>query len=94
MARKKMWVRHDKALAELGYMPGSSTEALRRAVEWFRAQWLRLSLRTILVVAAESFELKHIRAQGRAKWILAANGPGPTLAGRGGWKGDGPAWTR
>ena len=37
MARKKMWVRHDKAAAELGYQPGSSTEALRRAVEWFGA---------------------------------------------------------
>ena len=37
MSRKKMWVRHDKASVELGYAPGSSTEALRRAVEWFRA---------------------------------------------------------
>ena len=37
MSRKKMWVRHDKAATELGYKPGSSTEALRRAVEWFRA---------------------------------------------------------
>jgi dihydroflavonol-4-reductase len=37
MARKKMWVRHEKATSELGYAPGSSTEALRRAVEWFRA---------------------------------------------------------
>jgi dihydroflavonol-4-reductase len=37
MARKKMWVRHDKASAELGYAPGPATEALRRAVEWFRA---------------------------------------------------------
>jgi dihydroflavonol-4-reductase len=37
MARKKMWVRHDKAAAELGYEPGPATVALRRAVEWFRA---------------------------------------------------------
>ena len=37
MARKKMWVRHDKAARELGYSPGSASEALRRAVEWFRA---------------------------------------------------------
>lgn len=37
MSRKKMWVRHDKAATELGYAPGSATEALRRAVEWFRA---------------------------------------------------------
>ena len=38
MARKKMWVRHDKAARELGYAPGPAKEALRRAVEWFRAE--------------------------------------------------------
>ncbi len=37
MARKKMWVRHDKAARELGYSPGSAEGALRRAVDWFRA---------------------------------------------------------
>jgi dihydroflavonol-4-reductase len=37
MARKKMWVRHDKAARELGYAPGPAPDALRRAVEWFRA---------------------------------------------------------
>jgi dihydroflavonol-4-reductase len=36
MARKKMWVRHDKAARELGYAPGSASQALARAVEWFR----------------------------------------------------------
>jgi dihydroflavonol-4-reductase len=36
MARKKMWVRHDKASHELGYSPGPASEALRRAVNWFR----------------------------------------------------------
>ncbi len=36
MARKKMWVRHDKAARELGYSPGPATEALRRAVKWFQ----------------------------------------------------------
>jgi dihydroflavonol-4-reductase len=36
MARKKMWVRHDKAARELGYSPGPASEALRRAVNWFR----------------------------------------------------------
>lgn len=36
MARKKMWVRHDKAAAELGYAPGPAGAALERAVEWFR----------------------------------------------------------
>jgi dihydroflavonol-4-reductase len=37
MARKKMWVRHDKAARELGYAPGPAEGALRRAAEWFRA---------------------------------------------------------
>jgi len=37
MARKKMWVRHDKAARELGYAPGPAAEALRRAVDWFVA---------------------------------------------------------
>jgi dihydroflavonol-4-reductase len=37
MARKKMWVRHDKAAHELGYAPGSASHALARAVEWFKA---------------------------------------------------------
>jgi dihydroflavonol-4-reductase len=37
MARKKMWVRHDKAARELGYAPGPAGQALVRAAEWFRA---------------------------------------------------------
>jgi dihydroflavonol-4-reductase len=37
MARKKMWVTHEKAGRELGFAPGPADEALRRAVEWFRA---------------------------------------------------------
>ena len=37
MAKKKMWVRHDKAARELGYSPGPAEGALTRAVEWFRA---------------------------------------------------------
>lgn len=36
MARKKMWVRHDKAARELGYSPGPADGALRRAVDWFK----------------------------------------------------------
>ncbi len=36
MARKKMWVRHDKAARELGYSPDPASAALARAVEWFR----------------------------------------------------------
>ncbi len=35
MARKKMFVRHDKAQRELGYTPGPVEAALKRAVEWF-----------------------------------------------------------
>jgi len=36
MARKKMWVSHDKARRELGFEPAPVEGALRRAVEWFR----------------------------------------------------------
>ena len=36
MSRKKMWVNHRKAAAELGFKPGSADGALRRAVEWFQ----------------------------------------------------------
>jgi dihydroflavonol-4-reductase len=35
MARKKMWVSHEKARRELGFAPGPAEAALRRAVEWF-----------------------------------------------------------
>ncbi len=37
MARKKMWVRHDKAVRELGYSARPAVEALRRAAVWFQA---------------------------------------------------------
>lgn len=37
MARKKMWVTHAKAKRELGFTPGPVDVALRKAVEWFRA---------------------------------------------------------
>lgn len=37
MAKKKMWVRHEKAARELGYAPGPARRGLARAVEWFRA---------------------------------------------------------
>lgn len=37
MARKKMWVSHEKARRELGYSPAPVDEALGRAVEWFQA---------------------------------------------------------
>jgi dihydroflavonol-4-reductase len=37
MARKKMWVRHDKAARELGYSAIPAVEALRSAAEWFQA---------------------------------------------------------
>jgi len=37
MARKKMWVSHEKAARELGFSPGPAGDALTRAVGWFRA---------------------------------------------------------
>jgi dihydroflavonol-4-reductase len=37
MAKKKMWVRHEKAARELGYSPGSAQTAIREAVNWFGA---------------------------------------------------------
>jgi dihydroflavonol-4-reductase len=38
MAKKKMWVSHEKARRELGFAPGPADVALSRAVEWFRAR--------------------------------------------------------
>ncbi len=37
MAKKKMWVSHDKAARELGYSPSPADGALARAVEWFQS---------------------------------------------------------
>ena len=37
MAKKKMWVRHDKATAHLGFYPAPAEKALRSAVTWFEA---------------------------------------------------------
>jgi dihydroflavonol-4-reductase len=37
MAKKKMWVTHEKARRELGFEPGPADVALARAVEWFRS---------------------------------------------------------
>lgn len=37
IARKKMYVSHQKAASELGFAPGPAEGALARAVEWFRA---------------------------------------------------------
>jgi dihydroflavonol-4-reductase len=39
MARKKMWVTHERACRELGFQPGPAEVALRRAVEWFTEAW-------------------------------------------------------
>jgi dihydroflavonol-4-reductase len=36
MARKKMWVSHEKARRELGFQPGPAEMALRRAADWFQ----------------------------------------------------------
>jgi dihydroflavonol-4-reductase len=35
MAKKKMWVSHEKAARELGFAPGPAREALVDAVAWF-----------------------------------------------------------
>ena len=35
MAKKKMWVSHEKAARELGYSPCPAASALRDAVQWF-----------------------------------------------------------
>jgi dihydroflavonol-4-reductase len=35
MAKKKMWVTHEKAAHELGFQPGPAAQALAHAVEWF-----------------------------------------------------------
>lgn len=35
MAKKKMWVTHEKASRELGFNPAPAEQALARAVEWF-----------------------------------------------------------
>jgi dihydroflavonol-4-reductase len=37
MARKKMWVTHQKAARELGFRPGPAEQALARAANWFQA---------------------------------------------------------
>lgn len=37
MARRKMWVRTEKAVRELQFRPGPADGALRSAVNWFRA---------------------------------------------------------
>ena len=37
MARKKMFVTHDKAARELGFAPRPVEGALKRAIDWFRA---------------------------------------------------------
>jgi dihydroflavonol-4-reductase len=37
MAKKKMFVSHEKAARELGYAPGSVDVAMQRAIDWFHA---------------------------------------------------------
>ena len=36
MAKKKMWVSHDKAAREIGYAPAPAALALGNAIAWFR----------------------------------------------------------
>jgi dihydroflavonol-4-reductase len=44
MARKKMWVSHEKARRELGFQPGPAKVALARAVEWFQRPGISANL--------------------------------------------------
>jgi dihydroflavonol-4-reductase len=37
MGKKKMWASSDKAVRELGWVTLPAENALRRAVDWFRA---------------------------------------------------------
>jgi hypothetical protein len=37
MAKKKMWVSHEKAATELGYAPSSPQTAFIDAINWFEA---------------------------------------------------------
>ena len=39
MARKKMWVTHEKARRELGFQPAPAETALRHAADWFSGSW-------------------------------------------------------
>ena len=39
MARKKVWVSHEKARRELGFQPAPAETALRRAADWFAGSW-------------------------------------------------------
>jgi dihydroflavonol-4-reductase len=41
MAKKKMWVSHEKAARELGFRPAPAETALADAVEWFESQGMR-----------------------------------------------------
>jgi dihydroflavonol-4-reductase len=43
MARKKMWVTHEKARQELGFQPAPAETALRRAADWFNGSWRTLA---------------------------------------------------
>ena len=64
MARKKMWVRHDKAARELGYAPGPARGALTRAVEWFQGEWVLLNMRwstEVLLIAVVDCARPEIR---------------------------------
>ena len=45
MARKKMWVSHEKARRELGFDPAPADVALRAAVEWFQGPGSRAMAR-------------------------------------------------
>jgi dihydroflavonol-4-reductase len=43
MAKKKMWVAHERAKRELGFNPAPADQALERAVAWFSGPGSRLA---------------------------------------------------
>ena len=68
MARKKMWVTHEKARRELGFEPGPADVALARAVAWFQGAWKPgrgYGGMKILMVAAEPREFAGVLSRAR-----------------------------
>ena len=54
MARKKMWVTHEKAARELGYAPGPAEAALAARGRVVPVQWLLLRAAKLLLVACRA----------------------------------------
>ncbi len=73
MARKKMFVKHDKAAAGLGFAPGPAVKGARRAPSRGFAPTDIAKMQTILMVAADRCEFAGIpRSSARAGSITMA----------------------